>query len=67
MIADMTDTHPLLAQLSEAYSHGDAPLGEVLLLEALDQGVPWDRVATAVAHGTTSRYGGRATEDAERG
>ena len=56
MIADFVETRALLDELTDAYAMGDAPLGELLLLEALDQGLPWDEVATAAARGTTRRY-----------
>lgn len=57
MIADFAETHALLDELTDAYAGGDAPLGELLLLEALDQGLAWDKVTTAAAHGTARRYG----------
>ena len=56
MIADFLETRSLLDELTDAYAVGDAPLGEMLLLEALDQGLPWDEVATAAARGTARCY-----------
>lgn len=41
----------LLHRLTEAYTAGNAPLGEQLLLEALDQALSWDAVCAAAAEG----------------
>lgn len=41
----------LLHTLCEAYAAGDSPLGELLLLEALDEQLPWDMVCAAAARG----------------
>ena len=57
MIATLAEARPVLDELAEAYAMGDAPLGERLLLEALDRGLPWDEVATAAARGMARRYG----------
>jgi hypothetical protein len=41
----------LLQAITEAYSAGDAPRGEQLLLKALDEQLPWDMVCAAAAQG----------------
>jgi hypothetical protein len=46
-----------LDALARAYASGDAPLGELLIAQALDQGLPWDQVCAAAARGTAQRYG----------
>ncbi len=51
-IADATVPLPtLLHALTSTYAAGDAPLGEQLLLQALDEQLPWDMVCTAAAQG----------------
>ena len=57
MIDALVETRSLLDELTDAYAAGDAPLGELLLLDALDQGVPWDAVATSAARGMAVRHG----------
>ena len=49
----------LLHRLTASYTAGDAPLAEQLLLEALDQGLPWDVVCTAAAEGIAAHRDGR--------
>ena len=66
MIADIVATRTLLDDVTDAYAVGDAPLGELLLLDALDQGLPWDEVATAAARGNARRYGAPASEERRR-
>lgn len=46
----------MLEALAEAYARGDAPRGERLLVEALDQDLPWDQVCAAAASGVSRRY-----------
>jgi hypothetical protein len=48
-----------LDAISRAYADGDAPLGELLLAQALDDGLAWDEVCAAAARGVAHRYGGR--------
>ena len=57
MIAAQGEARPLLDELTDAYATGDARDGELLLLEALDRGLPWDEVAAAAARGMARRYG----------
>lgn len=45
-----------LRAITDAYAAGDAALGERLLLEALDQGLPWDAVCAAAAGGIASKH-----------
>ena len=66
MIADYLESPSLLDALTDAYALGDAPRGELLLLDALDQGLPWDEVATAAARGNARRYGAPASEERRR-
>ncbi len=66
MIAELVEPRTLLDELTDAYAVGDAPLGEHLLLEALDQGLPWDEVATAAARGMALRYGAGIRVELER-
>ncbi|MGE3911135.1 MAG: hypothetical protein AB7K36_17385 [Chloroflexota bacterium] len=48
-MADATaDWKSVLAAMSDAFSIGDNPRGEELLISALDLGAPWD-LATATA------------------
>ncbi len=47
----------VLEAIAEAYSAGDAPHGERLLMQALDDGLPWDQVCAAAARGVARRYG----------
>jgi hypothetical protein len=51
-----------LDAIARAYAQGEAPLGEHLLAQALDDGLPWDQVCAAAARGTAQRYG-----EADRG
>jgi hypothetical protein len=48
-----------LDAIAEAYAAGDAPYGEHLFTQALDDGLPWDQVCAAAARGVALRYGGR--------
>jgi hypothetical protein len=48
---------PLLDAIAEAYTAGDAPYGEHLFTQALDDGLPWDQVCAAAARGVARRYG----------
>ena len=48
---------PLLDAIAEAYTAGDAPHGERLFAQALDDGLPWDQVCAAAARGVARRYG----------
>jgi hypothetical protein len=50
---------PLLDAISRAYTVGDAPHGERLFTQALDDGLPWDQVCAAAARGVARRYGER--------
>lgn len=50
----------LLDELADAYARSDAPRGDRLLLEALDLGLTWDRVAAAAARGNARRSGARS-------
>lgn len=52
----------LLHALTRAYARGDAPLGEYLLGQALDEGLPWDEVCAAAASGSA-----RSRREAGRG
>jgi hypothetical protein len=45
----------LLDALTRAYAAGDAVLGEYLLGQALDEGLPWDQVCAAAARGSARR------------
>ena len=65
MIA-VVEPRTLLDKLTDAYAVGDAHRGERLLLAALDQGLPWDEVATAAARGNARRYGAPASEEQRR-
>jgi hypothetical protein len=47
----------LLHAIAQAYAAGDAPLGERLFLQALDEYLPWDVVCAAAARGVAARYG----------
>ena len=47
----------LLDAIAEAYAIGDAPYGELLFAQALDDGLPWDQVCAAAARGVAQRYG----------
>lgn len=55
-----TQTAIVLDAIAEAYAAGDAPYGELLFSQALDDGLPWDRVCAAAARGAAQRYGERA-------
>lgn len=45
----------MLQSIVEAYIADNAPLGERLLLRALDDGLPWDAVCAAAARGIAAR------------
>ena len=47
----------VLDAIAEAYAAGDAPHGERLFTQALDDGLPWDQVCAAAARGVARRYG----------
>jgi hypothetical protein len=47
-----------LDAIAQAHADGDAPHAELLFIQALDDGLPWDQVCTAAARGITQRYGG---------
>jgi len=47
----------VLDAIAEAYTAGDAPHGERLFTQALDDGLPWDQVCAAAARGVARRYG----------
>ena len=53
------DHGALLSALSDAFARGDAALGESLLMQALDAGIPWDQATSAAAHGMARRYEAR--------
>jgi hypothetical protein len=48
-----------LEAIAQAYAEGDAPLGELLFAQALDEELPWDEVCAAAARGTARRFGER--------
>jgi hypothetical protein len=48
-----------LIDLTEAYATGDVTLGERLLMQALDDDLPWDEVCSAAARGIAQHYGER--------
>ena len=50
-------TVTLLDAIAGAYTAGDAPRGERLLAQALDDGLPWDEVCAAAARGVARRFG----------
>ena len=50
----------VLDAIADAYTTGDAPHGERLFAQALDDGLPWDQVCAAAARGVARRYGERA-------
>ena len=54
-----TPTAAILDAIAEAYAAGEAPRGELLFTQALDDGLPWDQVCAAVARGIARRYGER--------
>ena len=49
----------VLDAIADAYTTGDAPHGERLFTQALDDGLPWDHVCAAAARGVARRYGER--------
>jgi hypothetical protein len=53
----LAQTSSVLDAIAEAYTAGDAPHGERLLAQALDDGLPWDQVCAAAARGVAQRYG----------
>ena len=53
------DATASLDAIIQAYAGGDAPLGEHLFGQALDDGLPWDQVCAAAARGIAQRYGER--------
>jgi hypothetical protein len=56
-MADATaDWRSVLTAMSDAFSSGDNPRGEELLISALDLGAPWD-LATATVAQALSAYG----------
>ncbi|MCC7369563.1 MAG: hypothetical protein IT306_14135 [Chloroflexi bacterium] len=57
-MADATaDWTIVLADMSRAYSSGDNPLGEELLVSALDLGAPWDLATSTAAQALSERAG----------
>lgn len=48
-----------LDAIAAAFTAGDAPHGERLFVQALDDGLPWDQVCAAAARGVARRYGER--------
>jgi hypothetical protein len=57
MTLDATRRRALLDRMVNALAAGDSALGEALLAEALDAGVPWDEATAAAARGVSRRYG----------
>ena len=55
--AAFTQTLSLLDAIAQAYAAGDAPYGERLFTQALDDDLPWDQVCAAAARGVAQRYG----------
>lgn len=47
----------ILDAIASAYTIGDAPHGERLFGQALDDGLPWDQVCAAAARGFARRFG----------
>jgi hypothetical protein len=47
----------ILDAIASAYTAGDAPRGERLFSQALDDGLPWDQVCAAAARGFARRFG----------
>lgn len=58
-VQTLTRTATILDAIAEAYAAGEAPHGEHLFTQALDDGLPWDQVCAAVARGVARRYGER--------
>ncbi len=56
------ETPSPLEAIAEAYALGDAPSGELLFSQALDDGLPWDHVCAAAAQGIAQRYSGQARD-----
>ena len=54
-----TQAVTVLDAIADAYTTGDAPHGEHLFTQALDDGLPWDQVCAAAARGVARRYGER--------
>lgn len=52
----LTDWSARLDAITRAYDEGDAPYGERLFTQALDDGVPWDQTCAAVARGIARHY-----------
>jgi len=49
-MADATaDSRSIIDAMTDAFLNGDNARAEALLMDALDQGVPWDAVTTAAA------------------
>ncbi|MGE3271573.1 MAG: hypothetical protein AB7P40_22675 [Chloroflexota bacterium] len=49
------DWSAVLSAMSDAFSTGDNPRGEELLVSALDLGAPWDLATTTVAQALSLR------------
>lgn len=60
MIEALHESPAVLAELTAAYATGDAPLGEYLLAQALDEGRPWDEVCAAAARGIAQHVAERS-------
>jgi len=55
-MADATaDWNTVLSAMSAAFSTGDNPRGEELLVSALDLGAPWDLATSTVAQALSLR------------
>jgi hypothetical protein len=52
------DAISLLDAIADAYAAGDAPLGERLFEQALDDELPWTDLCAAAARGGARRFGG---------
>jgi hypothetical protein len=53
----LADHDALLEAITRAYGDGDAPYGELLFSQALDDGLPWDEACAAAARGIAHRFG----------
>lgn len=54
--AAYVQTTTVLDAIADAYTAGDAPHAEHLFAQALDDGLPWDRVCAAAARGVAQRF-----------
>jgi hypothetical protein len=60
MIETLFSPPALLTDLTEAYATGDVTRGEQLLVQALDDDLPWNEVCAAAARGIARHYGEQA-------